>query len=218
MNNNCTNFIIFLILVLAVPHTVNAQNDIAVRIRVKVDADACGACNHDPIKTVNLCLKDSNRTKVAGIIYDGIGGNYYPYGYWRYKTVAIDSSENYVLRWYDPTGGGWQERDLTKDCYTTQKEDYHHSEGWISWHSVWMNAEIETYDRVTITDVQFTPCVSNICNGSTQCVDNIDGNLTFSLSVINANGPDGMYIQALDKNDNLIREYYCGNYNFVFQV
>jgi hypothetical protein len=210
MNKNIRTglFIVVLAFSISGQQNVLAQNEFALRIRVKVSATCCKRCNRKPIQTVYFGLNDPNRTKIKDIIT-----SYSYQDVWKHITVKIDPNVDYALHWFDPTGPGWQKEVLDKKVNIIQEINYHHNDGKLWWHAVWMDATIETYDPVEITDVRYSPCINTGCDGSTQCIDDVNGNLVFTLDVSNTNGPDGVYIRALDKNSNLLGQYYCGSFN-----
>lgn len=196
---------VFLLVTLVFTSLYSFNQDIAYRIRVKVDADACGSCNHWPIENVFYGYIDN--TKIKDIIHEW---NYGQYDVWQYIYVTAPIDSQRILRWHDPAEGRWERRVFSPDLTKTQTFAYHGTDGGIAWHSTWMDAEIETYDPVIIDSVKFD---AGIKHNYYQCIDDINGDLTFYLSAKHVYNSASLWLYVYDENNTQIDYAYLGNYS-----
>lgn len=195
------NIIIFLIVGLSA-YCQDPPENFICRIRVKVSADACGSCNHRPIKDVYYGNPDE--TRIEDII---TSWNYSPYNVWQSIAAIIPEGSERIIRWHDNVKDNWITWSFFPDLTKTQPCNFHSSKGTLIWYSAWLNAEVETYDAVKIHSVE--------CEGQTaynQCIKNPNSNITFNLTADHPYSYSTLYIKAYDDKGVLIKSVYAGNY------
>lgn len=200
ISNKMKNIAILIVLMAFWVNYNSFSQEYLYEIRVKVSADACGACNHWPIKDVYYAMV--NDTRLENIITDW---NWYPYDVWQYIYAKVTINDQRIIRWNDPAEDSWETRTFLPDPTKIQSFSYHGTDGGISWHSTWLTAEVETYDPVSATSVQ---CGSE--SGFIQCVKNINDNITFNLSAQHISPSAFISISAYDEHDALIQSDFAG--------
>lgn len=167
------------------------------KIRVRTTANACGLCNHKPIKSVFVGTNDSKRTPLGNALIHQY--NYYSYNSWytQYYSIPVNKANgSYSIHWYNDVRGKWEKFDLYAKLNETQTHFFHTDKGNAVWHTASMDIEIETYDVAGVGQIQ----TGSESQASVHCVDNENTFIKFNLTVINKNGPRSVTIYAYDNN------------------